>query len=387
MNKKEVKRENNIKSNKSKILNVFFSFIIILLIFICIFLGIKLKNASININETKQNEIVSNNSFKTEQIYNRNIEIYEKEKIKYDKILKEDSINDIYNYFYANIMDGNIYPTKVMEYIFYTLYPKATEEEKFDLFFIFYLNQTNLEQLYYTFLNEDLVLDFFNVEYNGYDWTKFEDLDKITRTDITNMLVSMMSNDLYFVNNYPEMKVNYDWNIFLEKYSDLLDEEYIRFIKLDRESDDLIINPNMTNYNTLSSIWYLHSYETFIKEVDNYALRTCAQQIYEQNLALFLGQYAYDGQAFYSDEETQTVNENFIAAYETYIELYPDDETSVLLSRVLDICYEFSGKGNIDIVKDLNSLCYDFINDAEWLPLEASDEGMGLQSETITEIQ
>ena len=106
---------------------------------------------------------------------------------------------------------------------------------------------------------------------------------------------------------------------------------------------------------------------------------TAAQGIYEQNLALFFGQY--DSSLFYEISEDYVVSEEFILAAEGYIMRYPNDETSKICEYVLDLVDKYP---NNDILGKINTYLEEFINNADWLPLDATtDENHDIYKEEI----
>jgi hypothetical protein len=162
------------------------------------------------------------------------------------------------------------------------------------------------------------------------------------------------------------MEALFDYEEFILKYEDILDAEYIDYCRLLDDAQDIILNPGGKGFNYLGEIWYLHSFETFIKNCKNVYLKGAAQGIYEQNLALFLGQY--NSSLFYSDDKF-TVMDDFITAAEGYIIRYPEDETAKICEYVLNLVYEYPNK---DILGKINTYLREYIDDADWLPLDSA---------------
>ena len=314
--------------------------------------------------------------------YDNILKNYDSEKVKYDKMLKYDSINDIYDYFIGDIDSSVYYPIPVMDYVFEQLFPKATFDEKFELYYMYYKNLVGLEEEYKTYLNDNTNLMYFAEIIDDGD---FENLDYIATIDkpvIRSILLNMKANNLVILNNqYNEIIVHYNHQVFIDKYRDILDEDYIAFEDIERQADEMILNPGGNTYNVIGSIWYIHTYEEFIKNTSNYKLKMAAQDVYEQNLAIFFAQY--DDGFFYQDNESFEVSENFITAYNTYVSLYPDDNTSTLISDVLDYINENQGQG-IDILDGINQYIYNFIDVADWLPNEASTDTIQSDVSNIT---
>src|SRR5699024_3236280 len=87
------------------------------------------------------------------KVYNENEKFINDEKIKYDKILKEENVIDIYNYFMTSIDNYEYYPVEIMNYVFENSFKIANENEKFSLFYMYYKNMENKGAEYYTYLN------------------------------------------------------------------------------------------------------------------------------------------------------------------------------------------------------------------------------------------
>lgn len=292
-----------------------------------------------------------------------------KEAKKYDKILENESIKDIYDYLVIDLDNNMLFSTVVMDYIFENLYVKATANEKFNLFYLYYYNMSCLEDEYTEYLKNPYNLQWLNLNYNGYDLNSLEGISKIKdRPILRSTLINMKVNGLKIFNNYPSMEAQFDYDLFIDKFEDILDKEYIDYCKLLSESQTVILNPGGQSFNYLGEIWYLHNFETFIKNCDNIYLKGAAQDIYEQNLALFFGQY--DDSLFYSDTSSYVVNNNLIITLNSYLELYPNDSTAILCEKALDLIETNNGK--YDIIDTLNSYINQFINDANWLPKDPS---------------
>lgn len=350
-------KENNKDNSKKKIGKD----IIILAIIVIVIILINIISTILYISMKDNGKILS-----TEEIFNNLNNEYEKEAYKYTKILENDKIEDIYNYMLSSIKENEYYPTEVMDYTFKTLFPKATYNEKINLFFLYYQNTVVTEEIFYDYLNINGVKNYFDTYWNGYDFNTLEGISNCRQKDIQYLLLTIKANDYYVKENFPEILIRYDWDLFIEKFGDILDEDYIKFAKLLAESNEMIVNPNMNKYNPLISLWFVHNYEDYIKNASNEYLKAGAQSIYEQHLDLFLGQY---NSSFILNDDGTSLISDVLIAYQTYIELYPNDYTSKLLEEVFDLVYNDT-TGNL--ISNIGNLENSFVDEAEWLVDDSS---------------
>lgn len=318
------------------------------------------------------------NKLEIERVYDETIDSYNKEANRYSKIINDNSIENIYNYLKPSIEVGEYYPTIVMDKFFSELFPKATQAEKINLFYLYYQNIQTAEQTYYDYLNLDNTLSYFNNYWNGYDFNTLEGIDNCKQKELQYYMMIMKANGFSIDSNYPEMRVLFDWDSFLEKYSDILDDEYIKFVNLQNEGQKMIINPNGKGYNSLIPIWYIHQYEEFIKSTNNYYLKSAGQTIYEQYLNFFLGLYDSD---FVLEDDT--IAEQVLVSYQYYIDLYKDDETTTLLRKLVKFASNEEVTGD-EIIEYFKSSKEAFINDSTWL-VDNADVNNDYKNTTETE--
>lgn len=294
------------------------------------------------------------------------------EKSKYKEMLKNENKARIIKYLNDKIENNEYIPIDVMNYLFKNIYKDATSIERDNIYSLYFENVNNYILKYSDMLNQNGYNDTIRKLISNNKNINKKDILGVQDEFLKVILTEINVNYLTIKDNNPYIIVLFDYSKFLNNFGYLLDSDYLTFTNLEKNANDIIINPNYLNINLEGLSWYLINYEDFIKTNKNETLRYAAQHVYLQNLGIFFG--VSNVGLFYQNQEegNYKVSQKFIDTYKEFIKTYPNSNTSELIEKILNIIDKSDGKDSLSdaISKEI----YDYLNNCDWIPVKPKDD-------------
>lgn len=245
-----------------------------------------------------------------------------------------------------------------MDYILRECFPKYSES-----------GQTHLYSLYYDDVHRFSVLyqDIIDIEEYTYYLTNFMDQDEYKDKDINDaavyknidltslrVVIEELRNShfkLYRNGDYFEVFFDFDW--FYDEYKDILNQDFVDYVRLEALSLNPEIAPNRDSIDLTILQQMIIECVDYLDSHDNEGLNFYVVEMLRNALQLYLG--GDTSYAFYEDMENFSVSAEMIDNYTKFIEKNTDKNFADLLNDCLIEIKDNEGKGYplTEIIKPL----------------------------------
>lgn len=263
---------------------------------------------------------------------------------RYTEVIKEDE-NDLLNFLHENISNEFVV-IPAMDYILEECFPKYSKEGKTNLYIYYFDDVYRFMLLYQDIIDVEeytYYLSNFMDENKNSDLNDPDIYNKIDLTSLRVIIEELRSSHfkLYPNNGYFEVFFDYDW--FYEEYKDILDTEFIDFLRIDALSNNPEISPGRDSLDISIIEEVIIECKDYLDSHDNEYLNFYVLEILRNALQLYTcGDTSY---AFYEDNKNFSISSEMLSIYQKFIDLYPDSSLTILMEDILDIIKDNEGKG------------------------------------------